>query len=253
MAFNHAKEPFDNPLVHKAIAHGIDFATIASTLVKRAGSAPTSLPFSLDMAASEPARWAEYLANAPVYSYNPEKAKELLSEAGYESGLEISLMTNEDGLRNSICLAIQEQLDAIGVKVNINRVSGDEHTSYQFGEILDSDGLRAYDILMAGWSGDYPDISSTLQPLYLGGQTANAAAYSNAALNELIEEQLRAVDPSQRNTVLMQAIDIITEEMPYLVVFYPTRSYAVSNKVTGIGTTVNWFANVHFQDARPAK
>jgi peptide/nickel transport system substrate-binding protein len=253
MAFNHQKKPFDDPRIHKAIAHGINFAQIHETLVKRAGSAPTSIPISSALFASEPERWNAYLAQAPVYEYSPEKAKALLAEAGYADGLSLSLMTNEDGMRNAICVAMQEQLAQIGVTVNINKVSGDEHTAYQFGDKLGDDGLRGYDILMAGWSGDFPDVSQILEPLYETGQTANAAAYSNPALDALIAQQLMETEPAKRNDALFKAMDIVTQDMPYLVALYPQKTYALTNKITGIDEKVNWVTNVHFQDARPAQ
>ena len=58
---------------------------------------------------------------------------------------------------------MQEQLAAIGIDMSINKVSTDEHTAYQFGDILDADGLRDYDMIMAGWEADYPDPSANLE------------------------------------------------------------------------------------------
>ncbi|MCL1912291.1 MAG: ABC transporter substrate-binding protein [Eubacteriaceae bacterium] len=253
MAFNYAKKPFDDPRIHKAVAHGINFVEIHQTLVKRAGQIGTAIPGSEAMFPVEADRWQNYRHNTiPVYEYNPEKAAAFLAEAGYADGLEVSLMTNEDGMRNAICLAIQEQLGEIGINVTINKVSGDEHTSYQFGEILE-DGLRGYDILMAGWSADYPDIGNIIEPLLKSGQTANAAVYSNPEIDALIVAQFAATDPIERNDLLFELMDIVTEELPYLVALHPIKTYALSNKVTGLDAKANWVANVHFQDARPAE
>lgn len=103
-------------------------------------------------------------------------AKALLAEAGYPDGFTCSLMIADSSLRNSMALAIQEQLAQIGITVNINKVSTGEHTAYQFGEKLDANGLRDYDMIMAGWEADYPDPSGNLTPLYQGGNSSNAAA-----------------------------------------------------------------------------
>jgi len=240
--------------VRKAIAYGIDFATIGSTIIGIAGDPSTSLPGSEGMFAINHDKIKDYLDNtAPKYAYDPEMAKSLLAEAGYADGFELSLMTNENTLRASICVAIQEQLAQIGVTVNINKVDGASHTAYQFGQILGDDGLRGYDILMAGWSADFPDLNGNLTPLFLTGQTANAAAYSNTALDELIKAQSSEEDPEKRTDLILQCFDIITEEVPYLYVYYPIKAYAYTNKITGIDEKVNWVSNPHFQDAKPVQ
>jgi peptide/nickel transport system substrate-binding protein len=254
MAFNNEKAPFNDPRVHQAVAHGIDFASIHTNLVKKAGYQSTVLPFSSAMFTPEKERWDAYLAAAPKYEYDVEKAKALLAEAGYpEGGLNLSLMTNEDGLRSSICVAIQEQLALIGITVSINKVSGDEHTAYQFGEKLSAEGLREYDILMAGWSGDFPEINEILKPLYSSDQNVNAARYNNPQVDQLILAQSQEADPIKRNDIMFQIMDIITVDMPYLVTFYPLKTYALNKNITGIDAKANWVANVHFQDAKPVE
>lgn len=250
-AFNTEKAPFDNADVRRAISMAIDFDDYYTNLVGKTGDAPTALPSSNALFTIESARWESYAASAPKYSFDVEGAKALLAGAGYPDGFDCVLTVSEDSLRGSIALAMQENLKAVGINMEIKKVSNDEHTAYQFGDILDSDGLRDYDMIMAGWEADYPDPSGNLVPLYQGGNSSNTAAYDNATVTELLAQQAAESDPSVRNDLMFQALDIITEDMPYLFMFYPIKTIAINKDYTGLTMNASWIWNIHFQNVKP--
>lgn len=251
VAFNTQKEPFNNVKVRQAIYDAIDLDTIQSSLIKDAGEASTALPSSTALFTIETDRWNDYLSKAPKHTYDVEAAKALLAEAGYPDGFTCSLMIADSSLRNSMALAIQEQLAQIGITVNINKVSTDEHTAYQFGEKLDANGLRDYDMIMAGWEADYPDPSGNLTPLYQGGNSSNAAAYQNDEVDKLIADQAQSSDPTQRNDDMFQAFDIITQDVPYVFLYYPVKNIAMNKAYTGVTMNASWIWNIHFQSVHP--
>lgn len=251
VAFNTQKEPFNNVKVRQAIYDAIDLDTIQSSLIKDAGEASTALPSSTALFTIETDRWNDYLSKAPKHTYDVEAAKALLAEAGYPDGFTCSLMIADSSLRNSMALAIQEQLAQIGITVNINKVSTDEHTAYQFGEKLDANGLRDYDMIMAGWEADYPDPSGNLTPLYQGGNSSNAAAYQNDEVDKLIADQAQSSDPTQRNDDMFQAFDIITKDVPYVFLYYPVKNIAMNKAYTGVTMNASWIWNIHFQSVHP--
>ena len=135
--------------------------------------------------------------------------------------------------------------------MNINKVSTDEHTAYQFGEKLDANGLRDYDMIMAGWEADYPDPSGNLTPLYQGGNSSNAAAYQNDEVDKLIADQAQSSDPTQRNDDMFQAFDIITQDVPYVFLYYPVKNIAMNKAYTGVTMNASWIWNIHFQSVHP--
>ena len=251
VAFNTQKEPFNNVKVRQAIYDAIDLDTIQSSLIKDAGEASTALPSSTALFTIETDRWNDYLSKAPKHTYDVEAAKALLAEAGYPDGFTCSLMIADSSLRNSMALAIQEQLAQIGITVNINKVSTDEHTAYQFGEKLDANGLRDYDMIMAGWEADYPDPSGNLTPLYQGGNSSNSAAYQNDEVDKLIADQAQNSDPTQRNDDMFQAFDIITQDVPYVFLYYPVKNIAMNKAYTGVTMNASWIWNIHFQSVHP--
>ena len=251
LAFNTQKAPFDDANVRNAIYSAIDLDTIYETLIKDAGEPSTALPNSTALFGSEPEAWNDYLNNAPKHTYDVENAKALLAEAGYADGFECAITISDNSLRNTIALAIQEQLAEIGITVTINKVSTDEHTAYQFGEILDADGLRDYDMIMAGWEADYPDPSGNLQPLCQGGNSSNAADYNNEEVTSLINQQAQLSDPAARNDLMFQALDIVTAETPYIYLYYPVKNIAMNSAYEGVTMNASWIWNIHFQDVHP--
>ena len=252
LAFNTQKAPFDNAAVRNAIYSAIDLDTIYSSLIKSAGEASTPLPNSAALFGSEVDAWTEYAANAPAHTYDVEAAKAMLAEAGYADGFECTLVINDNSLRNSMALAIQEQLAQVGITVTIEKVSTDEHTAMQFGEVLDANGVRDYDMLMAGWEADYPDPSGNLLPLCQGGNSSNAAAYNNEEVTNLINQQLQISDPVARNDMMFQALDIVMAETPYIYMYYPVKNIAMNAAYEGVTMNASWIWNIHFQDVHPA-
>lgn len=253
LAFNTAKAPFDNVDVRNAIYSAIDLDSIQESLIKQAGEPSTALPSSTALFTIEPERWTEYLGKAPTHTYDVEAAKELLAKAGYADGFDCSITISDNTLRNSMALAIQEQLAQIGINVTINKVSTDEHTAYQFGDILDSNGLRDYDMIMAGWEADYPDPSGNLTPLFQGGNSSNSAAYANDQVDALIDQQMQSNNPTERNDLMFQALDIITQDNPYIFLYYPVKNIAMNKDYTGVMWNASWIWNITFHNVHPVE
>lgn len=112
----------------------------------------------------------------------------------------------------AIALAMQDQLKEIGIQTSIEKVSTHQHTAYQFGDVLDAHGNRDYDMIMAGWEADFPDPSANLESLYSLGASSNTAGYLNEEADALISQQKATIGPTQRNDLMFQAFDIITQE-----------------------------------------
>ena len=98
-----------------------------------------------------------------------------------------------------------------------------------------------------------PDPAGNLTPLFQGGNSSNAAAYSNAQVDELISQQAQSSDPTERNDLMFQAFDIITEDVPYIFVYYPTKNLVMNKAYTGVTMGAAWSWNMQFQGARPVE
>ena len=145
IGFNYTIEPFDDVKVRQAIAYGIDRQRIIDQFY-----APGSI---LPKTFAPPAIVPGYNETASWYEFDQQKAKDLLAEAGYADGLEITL-----SFRNvvrgylptpdKVAQEIQAQLAEVGITVKINQM---ESTTF-----IDATSAGQEGFYLLGWTGDYP-------------------------------------------------------------------------------------------------
>ncbi|MCI6574490.1 MAG: ABC transporter substrate-binding protein [Actinomycetaceae bacterium] len=117
MTFNTTKAPFNDKRVRQALLTAIDSQTMIKTALNGAGQEPTSfLPDYND----------QYKKAATQFTYNVDAAKKLLADAGVAAGTEIRVMTTTDTWIAAMGPQIQQNFEALGLKVNLSQVaSGD--------------------------------------------------------------------------------------------------------------------------------
>lgn len=252
LAFNTARAPFDDVNVRKAITAAVDLDAIQDNIVRQAGLVGTCLPNSAVLFAADEAGWEAYLASATPVTYDLDAAKAYLAESGYPDGFDCNMIISENSLRYSIALYLQEALKEIGVNVELVKVSADEHTAYQFGDIYDEEGYRDYDMIMAGWEADYPDMAGNIEPLLAGYNVgvggSNAAVYANDDVDALIRQSSQASDPAERTKLLGQAMDQVNQDCPYVFLSYPNKQVTCNRKYTGFKLNSSWLWNLYFKD-----
>lgn len=257
LAFNTQRAPFDDVNVRKAISYAIDRQSINDNITKDTAEMGNMLPNSDVLFTSNPDDWNDYVANAENYTYDVEKAKECMAQSAYPDGFSCTLLCTEASVAYSKALAIQEYLKEINIEVEIEKLSSDEHTAYQFGNKFDEDGYRDYDMILAGWEADYPDVAGNIQPLYDGTNAgeggSNAAAYVNDEVDALLHQQASSTDPEERNQCLFQAMDIITADAPYLAIDYPVKACTLNGKYQGVSMNASWIWNLCFKNVHLAQ
>ncbi|MFI9719129.1 ABC transporter substrate-binding protein [Streptomyces sp. NPDC052396] len=174
LAFNPKNKPFDDPKVRQAVAYAIN----RTSVVNAAGGS------SLAEAATT------FLPNRSTFGYtpydpfpagatgDPEKAKELLKEAGHPDGLEITLThsTAQDFETSpDIATAIQASLEKAGFKV---KLAGLETNAYD--EKVHSVSNQP-DLFLAHWGADWPSGGPFLAPIFDGRQIVKDGANFNTA------------------------------------------------------------------------
>lgn len=113
LMFNTAKAPFDKPEVRQAFHYAIDKkALIDSTLNGKAEVATSFLPKVN----------ADYKKATTQFDYNPEKAKEMLKKAG-ASTLTVNLLTTDHPWISQLAPLVKQNLQAVGLKVNVTSVA----------------------------------------------------------------------------------------------------------------------------------
>ena len=180
-----------------------------------------------------------------------------MAASEYADGFDCSMLITESSLSYSLGLAIQEALKELNINVELVKLSSDEHTAYQFGEYFDEDGNRDYDMILAGWEADYPDVSGNIEPLlasYNAGEGgSNAAVYTNEEVDKLLKEQAASLDDEERNQKLFEVMDIVNQDTPYVFVMYPNRQATMNKAYTGYTMNASWIWNMCFMNIRTAE
>jgi peptide/nickel transport system substrate-binding protein len=209
------KPPFNNPKLRQAIAHAIDRKRIVEIVMSgRAPLANSPTPNSLWWAAPD----------IPGYNYDPEKAKALLAEAGYPNGLEVALSTPQVALLQQINQLVQEQLKAVGITARLEPVSQSDWYPRVIQFAINFTPMR--------WS-QRPDPDGILSLLFDTKGAGNSTRYSNPEVDALLAKARNLVDPDQRRPLYQKVQQIISDDLPYVPLFFSIEYAAMRSNVRG--------------------
>lgn len=219
IGFNTKKAPFDNVKVRKALNYAINVDEIIDVVLEGAGTKATG-----------PINDKVFGFNKELkgYEYNPEKAKELLAEAGFADGFKTSLWTNDNPVRGRIAEIVQAQLKEVGVDVAIETV--------EWGSFLEKTAVGEHDMFILGWVTVTGDADYGLYPLFHSSQhggAGNRTFYTNAEVDSLLDKGRTSIDEEVRKEVYTKAQDIIVDEAPQLFLYFQTQNVGMQNNIEG--------------------
>lgn len=222
IALNNEVAPFDNKLVRQALSYAMDRATMVQIayegLAEEAYIMADERVFGVDM------------SDCTDFSYNPEKAKELLAEAGYPNGIDftadfgITMDIIAGGYFEKFAQVFQQSLDEIGCKIEL-RAS----------ETYSSDAATGnYSIMTQGMTFQYD--ASYLEGLYgtAGINSQNHARYSNARVDELFALADATTDQNQRAAYFKEMCEIVVDDCPTLTALHRQVPYAWAKNLTAV-------------------
>lgn len=216
LRFNVTRDQLKNVKVRKALALSIDTQSIIDNILK--GGQQPAYGLTPPMGEYQPPK---------AVSFDPEKAKELLNEAGYSdpSTLKIVLLTTDKESAKTIAEAYQDMWKKnLGIEVSIKQR---EWKTY-----LDRMSKLDYDIATGGWIGDYPD-PTTFLDMWKKGDGNNRTGWSSSEYESTLQQAEQIQDPAARLRKLEQAEAIFLSEMPVMPVFWYTINYLLHPSVSG--------------------
>ncbi|PIC72632.1 ABC transporter substrate-binding protein [Sporosarcina sp. P17b] len=234
------REPFDKKEVRQAMNYAIDKQSIVDSFFEgRAEVAKNAMPSSI----------SGYNDDVEDYAYDPEKAKELLKEAGLEDGFEMELWAMPvprpympDGKK--VAEAIQSNLADVGIKAKI--------VSYEWATYLDKASKGEADAFMLGWTGDNGDADNFLYVLLdednIGSN--NYTYFKNDETHKLFIEAQTEVDEDKRIELYKQAQEILHEEAPWVPLAHSIPLLGGKKELTGFvphPTGSDLLSNVEFK------
>lgn len=194
IGFNVTKKPFDDVRVRQSISHEIETEAIIKGVFNSVGTKANS---------SMGPKVFGYSAEVQPYSYDLNKAKELLAEAGYPDGFKTVFWTSDRKDRINVGEVLQSQLKGIGIDLTINVLETGAYV-----EAIEK--KKEQDLFIHAWGNATGDAVYNQYNLFhsnAGGQ-GNRFAYSNPELDALIEAGRKEKDAGKRKEIYAKAQEI---------------------------------------------
>lgn len=162
------------------------------------------------------------------YDYNPDKAKRLLSEAGYSNKKgfpELIIHTNKDYV--DLITYVAKQWEEIGIPVRIELA--------ETATLREKMRLSEYQIFRASWIADYPDEESFLTVFYSKNPAPpNYTRFKNEAFDALYETAIKETNELKRIQYYQQMDQILIDEAPVIFLFYDQTAWFTQNHILNI-------------------
>ncbi len=173
-----------------------------------------------------------YEVPADDYPYDPEQAKQILDDAGWQEngdgprtkgGEELSFnlyVRSESPYNIQAAKLVAEQAKAVGIEYDVQVVSTDKLYDLTVRKV---DGKPApdYDTFIWGWGGDPYDPSFLLSILTTGEIGGSSDSfYSNPTYDRLYKEQAGSFDTEERKQIIQRMVALTQRDLPYLVITY---------------------------------
>lgn len=211
----------DTPLKDKKVRQALNYAVNKDEIIKGVmdGNA-TPIP-----TIATP-QYEFYDKNITPYEYNPEKAKELLKEAGYPDGFDIQMSLTESYMNGQdVAQAISGQLAKVGVRVTpVMEASNGRTPKFKGATILP--------LYMMGIGGPYSDIDLVSKISFSTGE--RYSTWSDPQFDALRAKAEETIDPAQAQAAWSELQSYIKEEAPAVFLYQQHMIYAYNaDKLSG--------------------
>jgi peptide/nickel transport system substrate-binding protein len=228
LSFNFRDPRLRDLRVRRAIAYAIDRSTIVNTILRGTGRIATGM--------LSPENWA-YDSNVITYTYDQQKARQLLDQAGYPAGsngmrsLRFEYKTTPEGARMGE--VFQAMLKQVGIELTIR--------SLDFATYYADIQAGSFDLTSLQWVGIndpnsyYMIFDSKKTPPH--GQ--NRGYYSNPAMDRLVEAGMTTVDSDVRKKIYGQVQQLAAEELPYVSLWWVDNVAVMNRRLVGFDAYPN--------------
>lgn len=242
---NCAKEPYNNPLVRKALNLAIDRKTIIENVVQIDATPAFSYlapGYGVNGKDITDGR-SDFGLSATA---NVEAAQAALAAAGYPNGegfptLQLSYYSND-----TVKKVVEAMAEMFKANLNINV----EISSNDWAIFYESVQAGDYEVAAMGWSADYLNPMSFL-PLFKTGDSTNTAFYSNPAYDELVNQVMTETDAAAAAELTLKADEIISNDYACIPLYYKSNNYLMKDYITGVYMVSS--SNMYFKNAKVVK
>lgn len=219
LGFNMEKEPFDDARVRQAISMTIDKEAMLDGILEGTGDPAYGPVNETNFGYSE---------NVDQLERDPERARELLAEAGYEDGFETTIWTNDSRERMDIAELTQSDLAEIGIDVEIEVV--------EWGAYLDSTGAGEHDMFILGLSLGTGDADYPMHMLFHSenvGASGNRSFMADEEFDAMLHDARIEQDEDRRLELYEEATNYLVHEAPMAFLYHPGLNMGYADGVEG--------------------
>ena len=231
IAMNTMKKPFSDLRVREAINYAVSREAIVKAAYRgyarpAGGVMPPSIPNALLIG---------------TWPYDPEKAKQLLAQAGYPNGFEANLWcAYNDSASMKAVQVIQQQLGLVGIRLKLSVLEAGERVARIHS--LKNPADSKLELYYTGWAAS-SDADWSLRPLYYGPSMPpvlfNTAYYKNPEVDRLIDEALSITDEVESRKIYADIQERIRRDAPYVWLVTEESAAAWREELKGFSATAD--------------
>ncbi|MER7012411.1 ABC transporter substrate-binding protein [Saccharopolyspora sp. NPDC000359] len=169
--------------------------------------------------------WAFPAAVAPTYPHDPQRARQLLAEAGHGAGLRFPLLTYPDPVTVRLAEVLKHQLGQVGVQIDLVPTELTQASSEFFNE-------RKYPAMLSAWTGR-PDPSLTYKLMFTERGYYNAGHVATPGIDEALNAANSTSDLPQRAAALGEAAEVVADRSLFVPLIFPPAVAAYREHVRG--------------------
>ncbi len=222
VGFNLESPPFDKRQIRQAFNYAIDKIRLnreirTDRFVLAKGILPPGMP--------------GYNPEVRAYSYDPDKAKKLLAQAGFPGGKNLHpaiwASSSKTAVARQDYQLVQRDMAQLGIQLELNEF--DNWPAFQQALEQGTQQMFRY-----AWYADYPDPDSFLYPMFHSQSATNYFRYRNSVVDRLLDEARRETDDLRRVKLYREAEQIILDDAPAVMILHFTTERLFQPYVQGI-------------------
>jgi peptide/nickel transport system substrate-binding protein len=221
LGFNVDKPPFDNEQLRQAIGYAVDKDRIIENFYPEGSiAADQFLPPGIP----------QYQDGAETFTYDPDRARELLAEAGYPDGVDLGVLSYRATVRGylpqppQVASDIRDQLAQVGITVALDE--------QEEGAFIDNANTGALSFYMLGWGADFPD-ATNFWDFHFGVGASPQFGTGFDDMHEVLTEAGSTVDEEQRGELYSQANELLFQHAQAIPIAYGGSAVAFNASVEG--------------------